>query len=194
IVTGTSVTALLQSSTAVSLMVLAFTGAGIMTMQNAIGVILGSNLGTTVTAWIVATVGFQLNIEEFTLPLIGIGGLGLIFFGQSEKYANISKLTVGFGFLFMGLNDMKSSVEVFAYQFDPSILVDQPLIIFALTGVLITAIMQSSSASIAITLTALNASIISFEGAASVVIGSNIGTTITILIGSIGGVQSKKRV
>ncbi len=113
IFSGIFVTSILQSSSAVSLMVLAFVGAGIMSMENAIGVILGSNIGTTVTAWIVASIGFKVNIESFALPLIGMGGLGLIFLGRSEKYSNISKLLVGFGFLFMGLDYMKTSVEVF---------------------------------------------------------------------------------
>ena len=103
ILSGIFSTAVLQSSSAVSLMVLAFVGAGIMTMENAIGVILGSNIGTTITAWIVAFLGFKVSIESFALPLIGIGGLGLIFLGNSVKYANLSKLVVSFGFLFMGL-------------------------------------------------------------------------------------------
>ena len=76
---GTLVTAILQSSSAVSLMVLAFVGAGVMSMQNAIGVIMGSNIGTTLTVWIVAIIGFKLKIETFALPFIGLGGLGLIF-------------------------------------------------------------------------------------------------------------------
>lgn len=83
IFTGIFSTAVLQSSLAVSLMTLAFAGAGIMTMQNAVGVILGTNIGTTITGWIVATVGFKINIEGISLPLIAIGGLGLIFLGSS---------------------------------------------------------------------------------------------------------------
>ena len=87
IFSGIFATSVLQSSSAVSLMILAFVGAGIMSMENAIGVILGSNIGTTVTAWIVATLGFKISIESFALPLIGSGGLGLIFLGHSEKRA-----------------------------------------------------------------------------------------------------------
>jgi phosphate:Na+ symporter len=84
ILTGTSVTAILQSSSAVSLMTLAFVGAGIISLENSIGVIMGSNLGTTITAWIIAVFGFKMKIEAFTLPIIGIGGLGIIFLGKSE--------------------------------------------------------------------------------------------------------------
>jgi phosphate:Na+ symporter len=124
VASGTLVTGILQSSSAVSLMVLAFVGAGIMAMENAIGVILGSNLGTTVTAWIVAFFGFKVNIEDYSLPLIGLGGLGLIFLGKSVRYSNISKLLVGFGFLFMGLDYMKTSVEAMTQSFDVSSLPD----------------------------------------------------------------------
>ena len=104
-------TAILQSSSAVTLMVLAFVGAGMMSLTNAFGVILGSNIGTTLTGWIVAVLGFKFNIESFVLPFIGIGGLGLIFLGRTGKSANISKLMVGFGFLFLGLDYMQTGLE-----------------------------------------------------------------------------------
>lgn len=104
ILAGTFSTAILQSSSAVSLIVIAFVGAGIMNMINAMGVIVGSNLGTTVTSWIVASLGFKFSIESIALPIIAVGGLVLIFLGKTGKYANISKLLVGFGFIFMGLD------------------------------------------------------------------------------------------
>lgn len=194
ILSGISVTAILQSSSAVSLMVLAFAGAGIMTMENAIGVILGSNIGTTVTSWIVAFFGFKVNIESYSLPMIGIGGLGLIFLGKSERYSNLSRLLVGFGFLFMGLDYMKTSVMELTEAFDISSLPDQGIFINLLAGLLLTAVMQSSSATMAIVLTALHAHIIGFHAAAAMVIGANVGTTVTVLLGSIGGSQTKKRV
>lgn len=194
VLTGTVSTALLQSSSAVSLMVLAFVGAGIMTMENAIGVMLGSNAGTTATAWIVASLGFNVQIESFALPLIGIGGLGIIFLGSSVRYSNISKLLVGFGFLFMGLDYMKGGVEAFAESFAMDSLPDYGIIVYLLAGIVLTAIMQSSSATIAIVLTSLNAQLLTFEYAAVMVIGANIGTTITVFIGTIGGNQIKKRV
>lgn len=191
---GAAVTAVLQSSSAVSLMVLAFVGAGIMAMENAIGVILGSNIGTTITAWIVAFFGFKVNIEDYSLPLIGIGGLGLIFLGRSERYSNISKLLVGFGFLFMGLDYMKTSVEQLTATFDIASLPHYGILTYALAGVVITAIMQSSSATIAIVLTSLNAEVIDFNAAAALVVGANVGTTVTVILGTIGGTQIKKRV
>ncbi|TLP77272.1 Na/Pi cotransporter family protein [Maribacter sp. ACAM166] len=194
ILSGIFATSLLQSSSAVTLIILAFVGAGIMSMENAIGVILGSNIGTTITAWIVAFLGFKVSIESFALPIISIGGLGLIFLGNSEKYANISKLVVGFGFLFMGLDYMKVSMETFTKTLDITVLSDYGMFTYLGVGILLTAVMQSSSATIAIILTALNLKIISFDAAAAMVIGSNLGTTVTILLGAIKGIQVKKRV
>ena len=194
LLSGTFVTAILQSSSAVSLMLLAFVGAGIMSMENAIGVILGSNLGTTITSWIVATFGFQVEIESFALPLIGIGGLGIIFLGKSEKYSNISKLLVGFGFLFTGLDYMKQSVEALTTNFDISSIPDYGILIYLFLGIVMTAVMQSSSATMAVILTALDAAILEFDSAAAMVIGANVGTTVTILLGSLGAAPIKKRV
>lgn len=194
IFTGALATSILQSSSAIGLMVLAFVGAGIMAMDSAIGVIIGSNIGTTFTGWIVASVGFELNIESFSLPMIGIGGLMLIILGKSQKYSHISRLLVGFGFLFMGLDYMKSSVSEFTDNFDLAILPDYGIFVYALFGVLITAVMQSSSAVVALVLTALHSGLLSFESSAAIVIGADVGTTVTILIGAIGAMQLKKRV
>ena len=194
ILSGTVVTAILQSSSAVSLMVLTFVGAGIMAMENAIGVIIGSNIGTTATAWLVATVGFKVEIEAIALPIIGIGGLILIFLGKSERYSNISKLLVSFGFLFMGLSFMKESVDQLANSIDVNDIPNYGIIFFVLIGAAITAAMQSSSATIAIILTGLNAGLMLFDDAAAMVIGANVGTTTTVLIGGIRAAQVKKRV
>ena len=191
---GSFVTALLQSSSAVSLMVLAFVGAGIMSMENAIGVIMGSNIGTTFTAWIVATLGFKIKIESFALPFIGLGAIGLIFFKSPSKPSLVSRLLVGFGFLFLGLDYMKGSVENLSQTFDLTQFPAYGLWFYVLIGTLSTAIMQASAATIAIVLTALNSQLITFNMAMAMVIGANVGTTITVLLGAIGGVQAKKRV
>lgn len=192
--TGAFVTALLQSSSAVSLMVLAFVGAGIMSMLNAIGVIMGANIGTTLTAWIIATIGFKIKIESLALPFIAIGAFGLIFFKSDSKPLLVTRLFVGFGFLFLGLDFMKTSVESFAQIFSLEQLPDYGLLFYLIIGTIITALMQASAATIAIVLTALNSGLITFEIGAVMVIGANIGTTITILLGSIGGIPAKKRV
>ena len=191
---GALVTALLQSSSAVSLMVLAFVGAGVMSMQNAIGVIMGSNIGTTLTAWIIATIGFKIKIESLALPFIGLGALGILFFKPSTKPSSITRLFIGFGFLFLGLDFMKGSVESFTQTFRIDQLPGYGLWFYLLAGTLFTALMQASAATIAIVLTALNSGLITFDIGAAMVIGANIGTTITVLLGAIGGVQAKKRV
>lgn len=187
-------TAVLQSSSAVSLMTLAFVGAGVMSMQNGIGVIMGTNVGTTFTGWIVATLGFKLNIESFSLPLIGIGGMGLIFFSKSARYSGISKLFAGLGFLFMGLSYMKVSVEEYSATIDLETLPHYGLLFYVLLGFGITALMQSSSAALAVTLTAVNSGVIAFSEGTAMVIGANIGTTVTIMLGAVGGVAMKKQV
>lgn len=194
VLSGAASTAILQSSSAVTLMVLAFVGAGIMSLNNAIGVILGSNIGTTFTAWIVAFFGFKMSIESFALPIIGIGGLGLIFFSGSSRYLNISRLLIGFGLLFLGLDYMKTSVEHLTYLFDLSILAGFGLWVFVLAGLILTALMQSSSATIAIILSGIYSGIIGFEAGAVMVIGANIGTTATVMLGALGGISIKKRV
>ena len=191
---GFLVTSILQVSSAVSLMVLAFVGAGIMSMENAIGVIMGANVGTTATAWIVAFLGFKLKIETFALPLIGLGGIMLILFGTASRIFHVSRLLVGFGFLFLGIDYMKGSVEALAQGFDLGSIPDYGLWLYVIVGILITALMQSSSASIALVLTALNGGLITFAIGAAMVIGANIGTTFTVLLGAIGGIPSKKRV
>lgn len=194
VLTGTFATAILQSSSSVTLMVLAFTGAGIMSLQNGIGVVLGSNLGTTLTSWIVATLGFKISIEALALPFIGIGGLGLIFLGKSAKGSNISKLSVGFGFLFMGLDYMKRSIEAIASDDLLQMIPDYGSLMYVLVGFVLTAALQSSSASMAVVLSALYSGLLNYTDATAMVIGTNLGTTVTVMLGAVGGSTVKKRV
>jgi phosphate:Na+ symporter len=191
--TGIFSTAVLQSSSAVSLMVLAFVGAGLLTLANAVAVTMGAMVGTTLTAWIVAVFGFSFKIDALALPMTGLGGLGLIVLGQSARYVHVSKLLAAFGFLFLGLDYMKTSVEALAAAIDLTTLPDLGLWVYVLAGTVLTAIMQSSSAAIAVILTTLFAGIIDFRQAAAMVIGANVGTTMTILIGAIGGIEAKKQ-
>jgi phosphate:Na+ symporter len=193
ILSGIVSTAVLQSSSAVSLMVLAFVGAGIMNLVQAIAVMMGAKIGTTATAWIVAVFGFQFNIDSFSLPMIGIGGLGIILLARSPRYVNISKFLVAFGFLFMGLDYMKTSVEDVSELIDPAAFAGYGIVVFTLLGMFLTAIMQSSSATIAIVLTMLFSGVIDFQSGAAMVVGANVGTTITVLLGSIGGTFTKKQ-
>lgn len=194
ILSGAFSTSILQSSSAVNLMVLAFVGAGIISLHSALGVTLGANVGTTFTAWIVAIFGFKISIETFALPLIAIGGLGLIVFSKSARYLNISKLFIGFGLLFHGLDYMKASVDLITRIFDISMLAGYGLGIFLLTGIILTAVMQSSSATIALILSGIYSGLMEFEAGAAMVIGANVGTTVTVILGSMGGIPIKKRV
>ncbi|MDG1913476.1 MAG: Na/Pi symporter [Crocinitomix sp.] len=111
---GIVITAILQSSSVVSLMVLAFVGAGIIQLKNAIAIIFGTNLGTTFTGWIVVWIGFGIDIESFALPLIAIGGIGLILFSKFEKIHQSGRFLMGFGLLFLGLEYMKLSIGTLA--------------------------------------------------------------------------------
>ena len=194
ILSGVFITTILQSSSVVSLMVLAFVGAGIIELRNAIGIILGSNLGTTFTGWIVAYFGFSFNIESFAFPFLAFGGLSMVFFAKETKWYQLGQLLVGFGFLFLGLEYMKSSIAVWASEFDISPFVGQSPYLFFGIGFVLTAIIQSSSAAMVITLSALSAQLIPLESAAAMVIGNDLGTTITVLIGGFKGTSSKKRV
>lgn len=191
---GAFSTTILQSSTAVTLMTITFTGAGIITLQNAIGVVLGANLGTTATSWVVATIGFKVNIESLFLPLIGTGGLGLIFLSKSPRYNGISKLLVALGFLFMGLEYMKLSVEDFTATFNLATLPHYGTWFYVVIAILLTALTQSSTATVAIVLTALHTELITFHEGAAMVIGANMGTPSTVMLGTIGAVPIKKQV
>lgn len=191
---GALITGALQSSSMVSLMVLAFVGAGVFTMKNAMAIILGANLGTTLDSWLVATLGFKVDIEVAAYPAVFIGGMLLILFGNRKTIKYISYFLFGFGLLFIGLSFMKTAMEGQVKAFDFSQYKDLSLFVFLIIGFIITTLVQSSSVTMALTLSALNAGAIGFAPAAAIVLGSETGTTIKILVGSIGGNASKKRV
>jgi phosphate:Na+ symporter len=194
VLAGIVSTAALQSSSVVSLIVLAFVGTGIISLASAIGIVFGSNLGTTATGWIVATVGFKLDIEALALPLVALGGLGVVWSAEGTKRAGFSHLVAGLGLMLMGLEFMKSGAISATTLFDPEKLAAYPPIVFLLTGLMITAIIQSSSATIMITLSALYAGVIPLPSAAAAAIGADLGTTITAMLGALAGADDKKRV
>ena len=191
---GAVVTAVLQSSSMVSLMVLAFVGAGVFTMKNAMAIILGANLGTTLDSWLVATLGFKVDIEVAAYPAVFVGGLLLILFGNRKTIKYIGYFLLGFGLLFIGLSFMKMAMEGQVKTFDFSKYADMSMVVFLIIGFIITSLVQSSSVTMALTLTALHAGAITFPAAAAIVLGSETGTSIKILVGSLGGNASKKRV
>lgn len=193
-IAGALATAALQSSSVVTLTVLAFVGTGIISLASAIGIVFGANVGTTVTGWIVATVGFKLEIEALALPFLTLGGFGVVWSAPGSKRAGISRFVMGLGLMLLGLEFMKSGAEVASEQFDPAALAGYPLIAYVLAGLVITAIIQSSSAMIMIALSALYAGAIPLAGAAALAIGADLGTMITAILGALAGSVAKKRV
>ncbi|HQW47773.1 MAG TPA: Na/Pi symporter, partial [Chitinophagaceae bacterium] len=191
---GAVVTGILQSSSMVSLMVLAFVGAGIFTMKNAIAIILGANLGTTLDSWIVATLGFNMDIEIIAYPIIFIGGFLLLSLGKRNAIKYLSFFMLGFGLLFIGLGFMKDAMELQVQTFDFAQYASMPSIFFLGIGFVITLLVQSSSVTMALTLSALHFGAIDFASAAAIVLGSETGTTIKIMLSAIGGNAAKKRV
>lgn len=194
IMSGTLVTGVLQSSSVVTLMVLSLVGAGIISMRNALAVVFGSNLGTTLDSWVVAALGFKFNIESFSFPIIAIAGTGLLIFPKRKELRSVFLLTMGFGLMFLGMGLMKGSIEGFIANFDLRSYADLSRLNFTILGFVLTAVIQSSSATMVITLSALNAAAIPFEAAVAVIVGSELGTTIKIVVGSIGGIAAKRGV
>lgn len=191
---GAVITAVLQSSSMVSLMVLAFVGAGVFTLKNAMAIILGANLGTTLSNWMVALLGFKTNIEVIAYPAICAGGMLLVLFKNRKAIKYISYFLLGFGLLFIGLSFMKTAMEAQVSGLDLSQYTSMPLVFFLLIGFVITLLVQSSSVTVALTLSALHAGAIGFPAAAAIVLGSETGTTIKIVLGSVGGSAAKRRV
>lgn len=191
VTTGIIATTMVQSSSLVGLIVLAFVGAGIMPLVNGIGMVLGSNLGTTFTGWMVATLGFKVDMSVLIFPLLGFGGLG---YGLLKGRLQASFLAaLGLGLLLFGLNLMKGSFEEFSQQLQLDILQGYPLIIYLLFGVVITAIIQSSSVMMMLALAALHSEMLSLPAAAALVIGADLGTTSTVLLGGLQGAVAKRR-
>ena len=190
---GIITTALLQSSSIVSFMTLAFAGSGIIKLQNALAVILGANIGTTISNWIIATLGFTFNIDMIWYPLLGLGGIILILFRENKKIEQISFFFIGLTFLFIALGFMKSGMIDTVKRFDFAAFSHYPPISFVIIGFLITFLIQSSGATVALTLSALYANAIPFQLAVAVIIGSELGTALKLVLAAIGSSPEKKR-
>jgi phosphate:Na+ symporter len=198
VMTGVGITALIQSSSATTVMVVSFVNAGLLTLVQAIGVIMGANIGTTITAWMVSLLGFKADISILAVPLMLLGFL----FSNSKKNQNknIGELIVGFSLLFLGLSFMKESVPDLKQTPEVLEFVRQwaghgfwSVLIFLGIGTILTLILQSSSATMAITLIMLSMGWIPFPMACAMVLGENIGTTITANIAASVGNPSAKR-
>jgi len=190
---GALLTALLQSSSVIALITLGFVEAGMIPFKNALAVIMGSNLGSTVTGWIVATVGFKVSIENLALPGLAISTIAMFFLKQRKNLFNSFRVCFAVSLLFYGLGFMKDSSGNFVDQVNIAQYKEQPLFVFVIIGFIITSIVQTSSATMAIALTALYAKAIPFPAAAAVIIGSEMGTSLKTLIAGLNGSGEKKR-
>ncbi len=198
VLTGLGITSVIQSSSATTVMVVSFVNAGLLTLAQAISVIMGANIGTTVTAWLVSWLGFKADISILAVPLMALGFV--LSLSKKDMRRNISELIVGFSLLFLGLSLMKNSVP--DLQQTPEVLSFiqgwqgygfGSVLIFLVFGTLLTLVLQSSSATMALTLIMLNMGWIRFDMACAMVLGENIGTTITANIAAAVGNTSAKR-
>ncbi len=185
-------TALLQSSSILGLMVLAFVGAGLLTLSAALGIIFGSNLGSTFTGWIVATIGFKVELQAFALPLVAVGGFAYMF--GKGRWSEAGKVLLAFGLLLLGLELMKSAVASIEQLIDTEMLDGLQPWQYLLFGLVVAAIVQSSAVTLMIALAALDAGIITLPNAAAVAIGADLGTTTTIMLGAVRGSAIKRQV
>lgn len=197
-VTGFFITALIQSSSASTVMVVSFVNAGLMTLAQSMAVIMGANVGTTFTAWVIALFGFKVDISAFALPLIGLAVP--LLFSSKGRTKSIGEFTIGFAFLFMGLDmiskyvpDLQSNPEMFAFLQRYASMGFGSVLIFCLVGIVVTMVIQSSAATFAITLIMCSKGWITFDLACALVLGSNIGTTVTPLLASMSGNVAAKR-
>ena len=192
---GALMTALVQSSSVTTLAMIGFVSAGLLTFQQSLGLILGMNLGTTSTAWIVSLAGFKVNVAAMALPMVAVGTF--LKLAGSGKAMNYGTALAGFGLIFIGIATLQDGMADLATMYDPTRLPGMTfwgILLLFLVGVSMTIIMQSSSAAVATTLTALYGSAITLEQAAVLVIGQNVGTTAKAAIASLGASVAAKRV
>lgn len=200
VVTGIVITAMIQSSSATTVMVVSFVNAGLMSLTQAIGVIMGANVGTTVTAWMISAIGFKVNIAALTLPLMCVG-MPLIFSSVSKR-KSIGEFIFGFAFLFMGLSYLQqSATDLNIGSYVANLLAGMAnggfltILLFVVVGALVTMLVQASAATMAITLMLFDMHIqgFGFEQAAALAMGQNIGTTITAFMASLTANTQAKR-
>lgn len=198
VITGILITAIIQSSSATTVMVVSFVNAGLLNLIESIGVIMGANVGTTVTAWLISILGFKISMAEISLPMIGLC-LPLLFSNKRSR-KSWGELIIGFGLLFIGLEFLKDSMpnlnenpEIFTFLQEYTDLGYASYILFMLIGTALTILIQSSSATMALTLVMCANGWVSYEIAASMVLGENIGTTVTANLAAMVANTAAKR-
>ena len=198
VLTGVLITALIQSSSATTVMVVSFVNAGLLTLTQSIGVIMGANIGTTVTAWLISALGFKVDIAAFALPLLAFA-LPLFFSGKSSR-KSIGEFVFGFAFLFMGLQSLKANApdlganpEMLAFVQNYTDMGFFSIILFLFIGAILTMIVQASAATMAITLIMCANGWIDYHVGVALVLGENIGTTITANLAALTGNTQARR-
>jgi phosphate:Na+ symporter len=192
---GLLITSAVQSSSAVTVATIGFVNAGLLTLTQAVWVVFGANVGTSATGWLVALVGFKLNIGALALPVIGVGAV-LKLTGEGRKRSAIGTAIAGFGVLFLGIDLLKNAFAGIGDHFDPQSVAVAGIagtLVYALIGIVLTALMQSSSAALVVVLTAAGGGLVSLPAGAAMIIGANIGTTVTAVIAVIGATPNAKR-
>ncbi|MEX2468210.1 MAG: Na/Pi symporter [Pseudohongiellaceae bacterium] len=194
---GMAVTGLLQSSSAVTVATIGFVNAGLLTLAEAISIVFGANIGTTLTGWLVSIVGFNLRLELFALPLLGIGMFAMTVWGTRSRWGALGEALAGFGLFFIGIDFLREAFvglsDLLALESIQAGGVGGTLL-FVGFGFLMTLVTQSSSAAIALTLTAASGGMLSIAAGAAVVIGSSLGTTSTAAFAAIGATANARRV
>lgn len=198
VLTGVLITALIQSSSATTVMVVSFVNAGLLTLTQSIGVIMGANIGTTVTAWLISALGFKVDIAAFSLPLLAFG-IPLLFSGKSSR-KSVGEFIFGFSFLFMGLQALKANApdlganpEMLAFVQYYADMGFFSIILFLFIGAILTMIVQASAATMAITLIMCANGWIDYQLGVALVLGENIGTTITANLAALTGNTQARR-
>ncbi|MDT8428452.1 MAG: Na/Pi symporter [Pseudomonadales bacterium] len=193
---GFALTALVQSSSAVTIATIGFVNAGLLGLNQALAVVLGSSVGTTATGWLVAFLGLQLQLGNFALPMVGLGML-LRLFGHTRKTGAMGEALVGLGLVFIGIDFLRTAFADTSLSLDLAAMAGSGMlgiVLFVLAGIVFTVMTQSSSATIAITLTAVSGDVIPFAGAAAMIVGATIGTTSTSALAVIGATANARRV
>lgn len=192
---GMTMTALVQSSTAVTVASIGFVNTGLLSLQNAMWVIFGSNVGTTLNAWLVAALGFSFKIDAFALPFVGIGAV-LMLAGRTVRQRALGQALAGFGVLFLGIDVLKDTFSGFGATMNLQDHIAPGLtgwLVLVGIGTLLTVLMQASGAVIAIIITAAQGGLMSIEAACAMVIGTNIGTTSTAILSALGATSNARR-
>ncbi|MEE4175809.1 MAG: Na/Pi symporter [Xanthomonadales bacterium] len=193
---GALITGMVQSSSAVTVATIGFANAGLLTLPGALWLVYGSNVGTTMTGWIVALIGFKLKVEAFALPLVGIGVM-LRLTGEGTRRAYIGQSIIGFGLLFLGIGVLADTFTDLGESFKLPVITEPwiwSVLVYIAVGMLLTTLMQSSSAALVIALSAAESGLIPLNTAAMVVIGANLGTTTTAILSVWGATPTAKRV